>query len=626
MKKLLSLILVCTLVISFGATVFADTYIRYTFYDNTDGYTYHFGAFDSDDTDAGVIINGKEYTLQNADKNDSSKTAFEVAKENGNIFGIGFKTADSFKDDSYVVTPYSKDAEGNLVTGQGITVSANPSTTPVVNEKAYAVTDDFYNENSTMRTDYTYLMVRTDGLYGPSSVANLSTAILKLDLTKFKDAAEESNFILYLKGRASYHDKDSVSPGFDSVKVQVCSTSQEWSESDLSSFTEASLLNQITNRNSVIDTVTITTSDTLDWYKLNITSLIQQELAKGSESVSIALWCDNTEAEALSKVDGERNALKFAFYSKTGEEPPYIEYQKVDPSYTSTDLETLTINGKEIDVADFDETGSMTVKLSYGITIDSITATSNKYATVSNAVKVDDDTYTITVTAGNGTEKTYTINFEWARTTSTQATAAFGNNPLFVQSKGTYINSAMDNENMVTRTYKDTTTTIHASGTKGDTPVVVKNETQYPSVALIELDLSRLADLDTTKETNLYMYGQIYSYDTSGNADMIVSFYDATGTDMDAVTIEDIRNISKWVSDDKLLDTTTLNGRIEGNKSQPATVSLSGVIEKYYGTGINPIVALYIGVPETNSTPRSRVGLTFKYSTQTSIKYYKFDN
>ena len=624
MKKLLSLILVCTLVISFGATVFADTYIRYTFYDNTDGYTYHFGAFDSDDTDAGVIINGKEYTLQNADKNDSSKTAFEVAKENGNIFGIGFKTADSFKDDSYVVTPYSKDAEGNLVTGQGITVSANPSTTPVVNEKAYAVTDDFYNENSTMRTDYTYLMVRTDGLYGPSSVANLSTAILKLDLTKFKDAAEESNFILYLKGRASYHDKDSVSPGFDSVKVQVCSTSQEWSESDLSSFTEASLLNQITNRNSVIDTVTITTSDTLDWYKLNITSLIQQELAKGSESVSIALYCDNTEAEALSKVDGERNALKFAFYSKTGEEPPYIEYQKVDPSYTSTDLETLTINGKEIDVADFDETGSMTVKLSYGVAVDSILATvSGNYATVSDAVKVDDDTYTVTVTAGNGTEKTYTINFEWARTTSTQTTAGF-NTPVFVQAKTTYIDSAMDNANMVTRTYQDTTTSIHASGLVGDATKDYSGKTNYPSVALIELDLSRLADLDTTKETNLYMYGSLGSYGTSGNADVIVSFYDATGTDMDAVTIEDIRNISKWVQEDKLLDTTTLTKQYW--KQTSMTVGISGIIDKYYGTGINPIVALYIGVPETNTDPRSRVQLTFKYGTHTSIKYYKFDN
>ncbi|MBE7013584.1 MAG: hypothetical protein E7419_00070 [Ruminococcaceae bacterium] len=626
MKKLLSLILVCTLVISFGATVFADTYIRYTFYDNTDGYTYHFGAFDSDDTDAGVIINGKEYTLQNADKNDSSKTAFEVAKENGNIFGIGFKTADSFKDDSYVVTPYSKDAEGNLVTGQGITVSANPSTTPVVNEKAYAVTDDFYNENSTMRTDYTYLMVRTDGLYGPSSVANLSTAILKLDLTKFKDAAEESNFILYLKGRASYHDKDSVSPGFDSAKVQVCSTSQEWSESDLSSFTEASLLNQITNRNSVIDTVTITTSDTLDWYKLNITSLIQQELAKGSESVSIALYCDNTEAEALSKVDGKRNALKFAFYSKTGEEPPYIEYQKVDPSYTSADLETLTINGKEIDVADFDETGSMTVKLSYGVTVDSILATaSGNYATVSNAVKVDDDTYTVAVTAGNGTEKTYTINFEWVAPSSL-AEVSFGE--LYLQQRSTYMDSAMDDANMLKTKYPDTlTSNLHVTGMKGDVTKVYGGKTTYPGVALIELDLSKLENLDTTKETTLNIYGRVYSYSADDNADVIVSFYDATGTDMDAVTIEDIRNISKWVSDDKLLDTTTLKGRNTSyNKTEFIPVSLTGVIEKYYGTGKNPIIALYIGVPETNTDPRARLQLYKNEISKTTIKYYKFDN
>ena len=196
---------------------------------------------------------------------------------------------------------------------------------------------------------------------------------------------------------------------------------------------------------------------------------------------------------------------------------------------------------KEIDVADFDETGSMTVKLSYGVTVDSILATvSGNYATVSDAVKVDDDTYTIAVTAGNGTEKIYTVNFEWARTTSTQTTAGF-NTSVFVQAKTTYIDSPMDNANMVTRTYQDTTTSIHASGLVGDATKDYSGKTNYPSVALIELDLSKLTDLDTTKETNLYMYGSLGSYGTSGNADVIVSFYDATGTDMDAVTIEDLR-------------------------------------------------------------------------------------
>ena len=229
----------------------------------------------------------------------------------------------------------------------------------------------------------------------------------------------------------------------------------------------------------------------------------------------------------------------------------------------------------------------------------------------------------VTVSAEKGTTKEYKVTFKETLTLpSSPATAAF-NTPVFVQAKTTYIDSPMDNANMVTRTYKDTTTSIHASGIKGDTTTQAGGTTLYPSVALIELDLSQLKNLDTTKETNLYMFGSLGSYATSGNADVIVSFYDATGTDMDAVTIEDIRNISKWVQDDKLLDTTTLTGQYW--KQTNMTVSLSGVIDKYYGTGVNPIIALYIGVPETNDDARTRFQLTFKYGSHTSIKYYKYD-
>ncbi len=622
MKKLLSLILVCTLVISFGATVFADTYIRYTFYDNTDGYTYHFGAFDSDDTDAGVIINGKEYTLKNEDANNKEKTAFEVAMENGNIFGIGFKTADSFTDDSYVVTPYSKDAEGNLKKGQAVTVSANPSTSPAVNEKAYAVTDDLYNNFAELKTDTTSLLVRTDGLNGPINRQNQQTTVLKLDLTKFKDAIAESNFVLNLYGNVSTYNQN-VSEGFDSIKVQVCSTSQEWSESDLSSFTTASLLTQISNKNFIIDTVTIDMGGEKDWYKLNITSLIQQELAKDSESVSIALWCDNTEAEALSKVDNMRNALQFVFSSKDGTNPPYIEYQKVDPSYTSAELETLSINGTEVDISEFDNENSITKKLSYGVTVDSIVATaSGNYATVSDAVKVDDDTYTVTVTAGNGTEKTYTINFEWATYPSVDA----GTNGSFAKPglvTGAWYGSYATAENTIISGAYSNSNQITIWGTLNDATLNWSGGTVYkPNVAIVKFDLSKLTDLDDTKDTNLYTYGTTKHHDNGTS--IRVSLYDVTDEDLTEITIEDLRNISRWTEGKDLISTADFTNL---GSSKDNSININKLIDKYYGTDIQPAIAIYITPVDRgdeNKYQRAQLNLDASNWQRTAIKYSKF--
>ena len=621
MKKLLSLILVCALVLSLTATVFADTYIRYTFY-SEDGYTYHFGAFESEDTDAGVIINGKEYTLKNADKNDPSKTAFQVAKENGNIFGIGFKTADSFKEDSYVVTPYSRDANNNLVTGQAVTVNKTVASLPTETVPGYVITDDIGNSGVNIHADAaaTAIMIKNDGLNAgvKGNQNQLFAGIMKINLTAFSGATQDSNYILNLYGAAGMYNSDSV---IDEIKLDVVGVPDlNWSESDTSELN--SNITQHVIDKAVIDTVTVPLSASEGaWYKFNVTGYIQQELALGKTSTTIGIIADNENAANDSAETGKRNSLKFTFSSvNNAENKPYIEYKKVDEEYASSDIKTLTVNGEAIDVNKFDANNTLTIKYSYGVEVDSIVATAGDYATVADAVKVDDATYKIVVTAGTGTTKTYTVNFEWAPYPSEDAgtAGAFANGKtvkgawygLYNTADNTVINGAYNKE------------TISAYGTMNDKALTVKGTVYKPNVALIKLDLSTLTDLDDTKDTNLYMYGTIKHLDSGTK--MKVSIYDVTGEDLTEITIEDLRDLSRWTDGKDLIETAEV---ATSASTTNASININKLIDKYYGTGIQPVIAIYITPVDKgngSASQRALLQLNASKSAQTAIKYFKF--
>ena len=603
MKKLLSLILVCTLVISFGATVFADTYIRYTFYDNTDGYTYHFGAFDSDDTDAGVIINGKEYTLKNADKNDSSKTAFQVAKENGNIFGIGFKTADSFKEDSYVVTPYSRDANNNLVTGQAVTVNKTVSSLPTETVPGYVITDDIGNSGVDTHANAaaTAIIIKNDGLNaGVAGNQNqLFAGIMKINLTAFSGATQDSNYILNLYGAAGTYNSEY---GIDEIKLDVVGVPDlNWSESDTSELNK-NITQHVINK-AVIDTVTVPLSASEDaWYKFNVTGYIQQELALGKTSTTIGIIADNENAANDSAKTGKRNSLKFTFISVNNEKnKPYIEYKKVDEEYASSDIKTLSINGTAIDVSEFDDENSITKKLSYGVTVDSIVATAGEYATVSDAVNVDEDTYKIIITAGNGTTKTYTVNFEWATSSSTETKASFAyGQGLLAGSYTVDTSEGADNTTILT------SKSIMQNSEKGTVTIYVTKD----QVGLLKLDLSKLADLDDTKMTTLNIYG----WHTAGTYN--VKLYDVTDIDLTGITNGDLKNLSKWCADERFIAGATATFA-KGSDNTPG-IDISKIIDKYYGTGTMPVIA--VSVDSGNYRIATATG------DNTRIMYYKLDN
>lgn len=111
MKRILSLILAVSMFLSL--TSFAAITNIKVYEDNTTGYTYIFGKFEDGDTNVGFEINGKEYDLMKEDINNPSKTAFEVAQEKGNVFGIGFLN-NTGKSDPLTALPFTYDANGTI--------------------------------------------------------------------------------------------------------------------------------------------------------------------------------------------------------------------------------------------------------------------------------------------------------------------------------------------------------------------------------------------------------------------------------------------------------------------------------------------------------------------------------
>ena len=89
MKKILCSLMAMVVIVSFSLTAFAETSVNYTFVD-TDGFIYHFGQFDDGDTDAGIIVNGKPFSLKNGIYKGEYANAFVDAKTKNNLFGMGF--------------------------------------------------------------------------------------------------------------------------------------------------------------------------------------------------------------------------------------------------------------------------------------------------------------------------------------------------------------------------------------------------------------------------------------------------------------------------------------------------------------------------------------------------------
>lgn len=206
------------------------------------------------------------------------------------------------------------------------------------------MTDDLYRTNDTFKTDDPTVYIKTDGMYGRkdgtdenSSTKNLYSVLIKLDLTKLKDAVDGSQFILHLHG-GTCGSPSNTSKGFNTVKVLITEYSDcEWNESNTPNISETDSFYDIVSNGKEIITTYDAKAEVIDYnpvyidHAIDLTGFIQSKIKTGETETTIALFADNTEAEQLYDQDGEKNQLKFQFYSKDCETEaykPYIEYYK----------------------------------------------------------------------------------------------------------------------------------------------------------------------------------------------------------------------------------------------------------------------------------------------------------
>ena len=628
MRKSLCVFIVLTMLLSLSAPVLADTFIRYTFMD-TDGYIYHFGTFDNGDTDAGVVINGKEYTLKNTDKNDETKTAFDVAKENGNKFGIGFKAGANFEDETYSVTPYAKDANGNRTLGIPVTVNKNEYQIPVETVVANsAVTDDagqtaniqtgdFSNTDRTDPKDDMYI-VRNDGK-NPGGL-NQWGALLKIDLTKFADASSNSNYTLYLNGTTREYG-GSGSCNLDTFKVGVVGVPDlAWSEADTSNI--ELLYNSITytyaNNQTVIDYVTLPKADSeAKWYGFNLTGYIQSELAKDKTSTTVVIFADNT-IPAANASEAYRNAFAFDINSLQSETKPYITYEKASEEYSEAELKTLTVGGESVDLSKA-ENNALNYYLPYGTeTMPEITAEAEgSYATVTvdyDVNKVESQQAVVTVTSGDKANTyTFTVN-------------------VVIMDKESQSSSR-------TLKYADASTVSGANVSAGLNAGSMNSNLKYiqfgnimgtengysDKVALMELDLNKIKDeIDKSKSITISTNAKLRAhYVFSGD----IAIYESKKQVSQITELAQLSDIDSIIDINNPISETKVTMDSAGYTS--ATWDITEFVIECLEKGVyKPVIAFYVpdGFTTTDSTKRSQFTIYIQNYGDTQLNYWKLQD
>lgn len=110
LKRLSACFLAVVLIFATALTSFAEVMNVKSWYDESEDVLYYFGRIAEDDTEAGVEINGKKYTLTTPEE----PGKLGIAKAMNGNFGIGFKNP-AEKLGKVDVKPYSKNANGETV-------------------------------------------------------------------------------------------------------------------------------------------------------------------------------------------------------------------------------------------------------------------------------------------------------------------------------------------------------------------------------------------------------------------------------------------------------------------------------------------------------------------------------
>ena len=212
MKRELILTLIFCMCISFvslGAEITSLT----SYKDTETGYTYFFGKFSDDlkvSEDIGFEIGGRYFSLNNPDVNDPSKTAFEVACENGNAFGIGIKNLLKVFGSEFKVTPYIKNDNEIKLMENSLSYTTYNKNPEVVS--AYAVTytsPGYYTPGGFKQISDTNNYTLETAKDSNNKIYSNREVLLKYDISDFEGIGSENKVKLKMNVTAVHSDNSS---------------------------------------------------------------------------------------------------------------------------------------------------------------------------------------------------------------------------------------------------------------------------------------------------------------------------------------------------------------------------------------------------------------------------------
>lgn len=288
MKRGLILVLIfcmCISFVSFGEEITSLT----SYKDKESGYTYFFGKFSEDlkdSEDIGFEIGGKYFSLNEKDANDPSKTAFEVACENGNVFGIGIKNLSKAFGSELKVTPYIETDNEIKFMEKSLshtTYNKNPYFTSAYAVKYtrpeyYAPSDfDLIEDNNkyTLKTE----KASNDKIYSNREV------LLKYDISDFEGINEKNKITLKINILSI---KNSSCKG---SKIKVLTVQNEnYSEKSAYYYDEST---QIFSLNEIKGLAVKLTDNIFEEFTFDVTKIVKAKLENNESSITFVIQLNN---------------------------------------------------------------------------------------------------------------------------------------------------------------------------------------------------------------------------------------------------------------------------------------------------------------------------------------------
>ncbi len=589
MKRFFTLAITLVLLVSFSLTSFASVAITHIYKgkslvegDNNE-YIFTFAKYDDEGeaSDFGVKINGESYSLlkEGADNTEIINTT--NAKK---AFGIGICDPENALTDKYEVKPYIV-IDGVEIEGESTWIYK-----PFLYEKmestggfdgTYAITDDTNSRTNKFGDWYT-----PTGIYMQTNIYNgadlgynegLSRGLIQVDLSKLEGVDPTQPVTLSVVGRAQYnktmtsenlpdsmtvnafgfygYDWQTSMADYDPESEEIPVPVYSWSEDTvnpnagyigprLEELYEMDLLDSFTVLRPIEDeTGTLSGNDVVgnEWisYEIDIKDIVASAIRAGEDKVTIAILADNRDRVQYSpggEGHPERDEIILIMGSKentTASRRPTLSYYKYNDEYSQ--LSTIKVNGKEI--SGFDSAKySYEVSYDKGTDIPEITAeciNEESRAVITQATEADKTATIVVYDEQNIRSKTYTVNFiaglPSTEVTTKEAISADAHSKPGDWSPNYYPNNTVTNSDGNTGGMY-MATNIYNGADEGSNAL---------TRALIEVDITKLEDVDLNKEVKLNVVGMttfIKLVDTSLK-EITVDAYAAYNYDLDEAEI-----------------------------------------------------------------------------------------